>query len=408
MNSLSEAATAARYAAAEEPLLTKLRLLWESALARSPIGLDEDFFALGGDSLVAAILFAEIERELHRSLPLTTIYEYPTVAMLAQAIAEEKKETGDGIVLLREGFGNPLFFVHGIGGSVMQFTAVTREIDGTMPVYGIEARGITGAAPPRETVAEIALAYNAAIRKIQPCGPYRLAGYSFGGVVAHEMAIQLQRSGCDIGLLALIDSYSHPAHWPLNLRLAVLGQRFRHRLVLSEGIGGALRYLLWRSALFILRMMHRWKIAPDSITNLAKRELTRLQPSSGRHSLHPLQRRTGRFDPPEGLPAFLRHMQEVHEAALLRHQPGRFEGRINFIRAGTSLWYPPDPAPLWRHLAARFDIITVPGEHLELIGSKAGGVGAALSGLLESSGHNSPREPLAPGRLHLTAPETSV
>jgi acetoacetyl-CoA synthetase len=336
-------------------LITYLRAAWERVFARTPIGLHDNFFELGGDSLMAAILFAEIDRDLGRTLSLTAIYEHPTIAALAEALAGCGEDLRDGLVLLKPGEGDPLFIIHGIGGSALQLAAIARNIPAPNPVYGIEARGLAGDQPPRQSIAEMATGYIAAIRARQPCGPYRLAGYSFGGIVAQEMARRLQSEGDKIALLALIDSYVHPDRWPRGIRLTVLGQRLRNRLKLAgkQSVGETAHYLLWRAR---------------QAANRAKMQAAGQRPS--------------RFGDVWGLPPALRRVREASETALLEYEQAFYDGRIDFIRATTNLWYPPDPRPLWQHLARSLDVVTVPGEHLELVDRQAPAVAAALAAML--------------------------
>ena len=342
-------------APADDSLVAALRAAWERVFARAPIGLHDNFFELGGDSLVAAILFAEIDRDLGRTLPLTAIYEHPTIATLAEALASFGDSLCDGLVLLKPGEGDPLFIIHGISGSASQLAAIARNIAASNPVYGIEARGLTGSQPPRQTIAEMATDYIAAIKSRQPCGPYRLAGYSFGGIVAQEMAQRLQIGGNEVALLALIDSYVLPDHWPRGIRLTVLGQRIRNRLKLAgkQNVAETAHYLIWR----------------------ARQAATRAK-------MQAAGQRPSRFGDVWGLPPALRRVREASERALLEHRQAFYDGRIDFIRATTNLWYPPDPRPLWQHLARTLNIVTVPGEHLELVDRHAPAVAAALSAML--------------------------
>jgi len=348
-----------REAPADLALVTYLRAAWERVFARSPIGLHENFFELGGDSLIAAILFAEIDRDLGRTLSLTAIYEHPTVATLAEALAGGGDDLRDGLVLLKPGNSDPLFIIHGIGGSALQLAAIARNVTASNSVYGIEAGGLAGDQPPRESIADMAIGYIAAIKARQHSGPYRLAGYSFGGIVAQEMARRLQADGNEIALLALIDSYVHPDHWPRGIRLTVLGQRIRNRLTLAgkQNVGESAHYLVWRA-----------------------------RQAAARAKMQAAGQRPSRFGDVWGLPPALRRVREANERALLEHRQAFYEGRIDFIRAMTNLWYPPDPRPLWQHLARTLDVVSVPGEHLELVDRQAPAVAAALSAMLRRPG----------------------
>src|SRR5262249_4615088 len=124
------------------------------------------------------------------------------------------------------------FVVHGVGGTVMELTKLGALIDHAGSVYAIQAKGADGLETPLTSVEDMAAYYVAAIREVQPQGPYLLAGYSFGGLVALEMARRLEEMGEHIGLLVLIDAYGNPRTWPLSTRLGVRGRRLMHRLSL--------------------------------------------------------------------------------------------------------------------------------------------------------------------------------
>src|SRR5262249_19149018 len=113
------------------------------------------------------------------------------------------------ILPLRSGTGAPVFWVHSMAGTVMECLAVIRALRTPRPFIGIHARGLNGEAPPSQNVAQMATSYIAEMRSVQPQGPYSLVGYSFGGLVAYEIAQQLHRAGEQVDMLCLIDTYVH-------------------------------------------------------------------------------------------------------------------------------------------------------------------------------------------------------
>jgi pimeloyl-ACP methyl ester carboxylesterase len=188
-------------------------------LQTAPIFPDSNFFDLGGDSLLAVGLLLEIERQFGRKFPITTIYDAPTIAEQADLLESGAAAGFSPLVLLKSGDGSkPLFIVHGIGGTVIELDALGKQIRTDSPVYAIQARGLDGAEAPIESVSEMAAFYLDAIRQVQPVGPYYLAGYSFGGLVALEMARSLGEK--DVALLLMIDSYALPTTWPLASRVS--------------------------------------------------------------------------------------------------------------------------------------------------------------------------------------------
>jgi thioesterase domain-containing protein len=111
------------------------------------------------------------------------------------------------VAVQRGGDRLPFFCVHGAGGNVLNFRDLARAMHPEQPFYGVQASGIDGVSPPHETIEEMAEAYVAEIRELQPGGPYLLGGYSGGGIVAFEMARRLTALGQEVGLLAFIDTF---------------------------------------------------------------------------------------------------------------------------------------------------------------------------------------------------------
>ncbi|HEV7672584.1 MAG TPA: non-ribosomal peptide synthase/polyketide synthase [Thermoanaerobaculia bacterium] len=188
----------------------ELARIWEELLAVDRVGLDDNFFHLGGHSLLAVSLVARIGRRLGQTIPLTAIFQEPTVENLA-ALLRKTGESGSRapsilIPLHRGGDASPWFFVHPVGGQVHWYLELARRLGGDIPVYGLQAPGLTEGGPVLDDVPRIAETYLSVVREIQPEGPYFLAGWSAGGAIAFEMARSLQASGHQIGALVLIDA----------------------------------------------------------------------------------------------------------------------------------------------------------------------------------------------------------
>ncbi|MER5638825.1 amino acid adenylation domain-containing protein [Kitasatospora sp. NPDC002227] len=194
---------------ARTPVEVLLCGLFAEALGQPAVGADEGFFELGGHSLLAARLARRISDALGVELRLRDLFEEPTPAGLARRLeAERDREAFEVLLPLRAaGRGTPLFCVHPGGGISWAYTGLLRHLDPETPLYGLQARGLTEGGPRPATVREMAADYLTQIRAVRPEGPYRLLGWSFGGVVAHEMAVQLQAAGQEVELLALLDAY---------------------------------------------------------------------------------------------------------------------------------------------------------------------------------------------------------
>jgi thioesterase domain-containing protein/acyl carrier protein len=206
-------------------------LLWRRVLNVPEIAPDDDFFALGGHSILAAQLFASIERELGCTAPLATLYDAATPRALASVLSlGTKVEDWQSLVAInRSGDRPPLFLVHPAEGHVLPYRALAAHLGADQPVFGLQSAGLDGRSPIDGQFEYVAQGYLEEIRQVRPHGPYMLGGYGLGGTLALEMAQQLIASGENVGLLALIESYNVRAvRWPLPLH-----QRLLNRFVLN-------------------------------------------------------------------------------------------------------------------------------------------------------------------------------
>ncbi len=190
----------------------ELRLvqLWEELLDTRPVRIDEDFFDLGGNSLVAVQLVARIHQVFGRELPLATLFGASTILRLAHVLRQDLADLplSPLVAIQPQGRLAPLFCVHAIGGEVLSYYELAQSLGLDQPVYGLQAPAPAEIGGQVVTLEETAARYVAAIRERSPHGPYHLAGYSYGGVVAFEMAHQLRRQGEEVALLALLDGFS--------------------------------------------------------------------------------------------------------------------------------------------------------------------------------------------------------
>jgi amino acid adenylation domain-containing protein len=186
-----------------------LRELFAELLGLTTVAADSDFFELGGHSLLAARLAARIRRRFGGGITPATVFEAATPSMLATRLGDSATGAALNVLLpLRtQGEGLPLFCVHPGGGAGWVYSGLVSRLGSQRPVYALQARGLDGTQPMARTVTEMAADYRGQIRLVQPQGPYHLLGWSFGGVVAHEIATQLRRDGDEVALLAMMDSY---------------------------------------------------------------------------------------------------------------------------------------------------------------------------------------------------------
>ena len=327
------------------PTIDSLTGIWQRVLHLQTIGVQDNFFDLGGDSVLAVQLFAEIADVYGRQLPPVLIYHVPTIAAQVALLEEPTAQQFSPLVLLKSGRDEgPIFIAPGLGGGAAEFFQLVKHIRTTRAIYALQPRGLDGFERPPDNIHDMADIYLNAIQELQPGGPYVLFGYSLGGLVALEMARRLSVQGKKTALLVMLDSYPH-------ISFLRLGQRMKLRL----------QRLNWR----LTSLMH------------------------GVRNQGP-----GTLDPEE-MSTFAPGMDVVKNrafAALQSYRPEFYPGMIRFVRAATISNFPPDPTVVWRDLIADFIVETVPGDHLGMLTRHHMALGKVLTRYLEEinlPAHNS-------------------
>ncbi|NRD67216.1 alpha/beta fold hydrolase, partial [Corallococcus exiguus] len=218
------------YVAPRTPLEEQLAWSFAEVLRVPRVSITDNFFELGGHSLLALRLIASIRVHTGHLVPMAALFQHGTVEQLARRIQQETTPLPANLVRLKAGTAEkrPLFLVHGGGGGVLGYSELVRQLGNDRPVYGLSASGLEGGALPPASVEALARDYLSQLRTVQPQGPYLLGGWSFGGLVALEMARQLQALGEVVELLTLMDStvptpQPRPEADPLGL-LALVGR----------------------------------------------------------------------------------------------------------------------------------------------------------------------------------------
>ncbi len=268
--------------------------LWEEALEVTPVGIHDDFFSLGGHSIVAAEMLVELSETLGRELPLALLADTPTIATLSEKLQRgEDLDAWSVVVPIQpRGTKTPLFCVHGGGMNVLRYKSLATSLDDDQPVYGLQWAGLDGRAVP-SNLETIARHYLDELQSVQPTGPYLLAGHCFGGLVAYEMAQQLQSAGEKTELVIMFDGFNptsdafEPAGWLEPLRAGsgkpngfwrrlrhLVGVRSRlqvlHAILTDRAIPSDAPRLYGQSVLF--RLWHRIRLLlHDKIPEGARR-----------------------------------------------------------------------------------------------------------------------------------------
>jgi amino acid adenylation domain-containing protein len=201
------------YVAPATPTQEKLARMWTEILKIDRVGIRDNFFDLGGQSLRAVALFGRIERDFGRKLPLATLFSCPTIESLARRLDDsearpELERWASLVPIQTQGRGKPLFLVHGAGGNVLLYQALAARMAPDYPLYGLQSQGLDGQTAPLRTVEEMAVHYLEEVRRVQPKGPYYLGGYCMGGTIAYEMAQRLLQEGETVALVAMLDTYN--------------------------------------------------------------------------------------------------------------------------------------------------------------------------------------------------------
>jgi len=238
------------YVAPENDIERRLAGFWQELLGVDEIGVEDSFFDLGGHSLIAVRLFAQIRKAYNVDFPISVLFEAPTIRKCAELIAARgvPKEGGEGdapaapatperrfthLVPMHSGEGGPktpFFLVAGMFGNVLNLRHLAHLVGTDRPFYGLQARGLYGDEEPHRDLREAAKDYIAEMRQVQPSGPYMLGGFSGGGITAYEIARQLSEAGEEIAALVMLDT-PLPVRHPLSKadRLKIQLQEMRNK-----------------------------------------------------------------------------------------------------------------------------------------------------------------------------------
>ncbi|KEO83524.1 alpha/beta fold hydrolase, partial [Tumebacillus flagellatus] len=324
---------------ARDALEGKLVRLYENVLGLENLGVQDNFFTLGGHSLLALRLRAEIEREFGVNVPMLTLFQESTVEQMAVILRKEGAASGSSTLIpLSRGERKPLFLVHAVGGTVHSYLELARAL-GDQPVYALQAPGIEGQSEPLQSVVELASRYVAEIRTVQPEGPYWLGGWSFGGLVAYEMAQQLAAQQQEVAMLTLIDSFAPNPQTGQNLDEKALLLEFGRDLAgqFGQETAAALEQLVEVDDLYgALQKAQDLKVLPPS---LQQEDVLRLFA-----------------------------VYKANRLAMESYTPAPYNGRVTLLKAaeGSADLQQADDSN-WGGLAPTLEVQSVPGDHFTLI-----------------------------------------
>jgi amino acid adenylation domain-containing protein len=331
------------YVAPRDNVEIQLCEIWVKLLKVSPIGIKDNFFNVGGHSLLALRLMAEVQQRFQRTLPLAVLFERGTIKELAKLLREQITSPESSLVAIQpQGERTPVFFVHVGSGNVLCYLDLARYVGLDQPFYAIQDPSLLGTVPPFESLDAMAAHYVECIRAAQPSGPYLIGGWSFGGLVAFEMARQLTAAGAEVALLAILDSGTPE-----------MEREFERR---SDD-----------AALLAI-------LAHEMYLPVVATELRQLEPEQRLHFVADYMNRAGLiFD---DAPEVVRRQLEIFKyrnRATLNYDPGPYAGAISLFVAGDrqpdeeEAEALPDLIEGWRKLAlGGLDVFSVPGAHHEI------------------------------------------
>jgi amino acid adenylation domain-containing protein len=327
----------------------KLTQIWVSLLNHKKIGIHDDFFEIGGHSMMAVALMVKIEKELNIRLPLASLFERSTIRLLSELIDQnsESIEWRSLVPIRPAGTKKPLFLVHGMGLNVLLYTTITNYLDPEQPVYGLQARGLNGVDKPLDTIETIAAYYISEIRTIDKEGPYALAGFSLGGRIAYEMARQLDEMGKKVSFLGVLDATAEGSvtHLPLLKRIP-----FRLRYLMN--------YVSWNITSFFREqnetkfsvVRRRWKGLEKRVRGLDFKVDKNDHVSKGKKN---------------ELPKFLRKVHRANSRANRNYVIRPYNGIVHLFKAKKQTFYIPEPLKYGWDEVARGGVVVheIPGEH---------------------------------------------
>ena len=340
----------------------QLAVIWQRVLHRTDIRLNENFFALGGNPMLALEIFVEISKMTGREVSPLTIYQAPTIELLAATLEKTTFEFPT-LVQLREGSGGmPVFVTHGLNGSLMEVFNLVDGLSPEYPVYGLQLRGFDGGEEPFSRVEDAAQCFLEKIREIRPTGPFALIGYSFGGLVMFEVARRIVADGMPVAMLAMVEAYPYRTFLPLAQRFLFFGRMVqRHVRKLIQ--------LPWRRKFAYLKSgSERWlTFAEDGLM----------------------------IGPPESGIATGSARQRYGDAtkeALMAYRPGYYPGKIKFVQAEqVTTLFPHNAKAVWRDFAAEIEVKTVPGDHFGIVTKHHRELSAVLGQYLTQAVTEGPR-----------------
>jgi thioesterase domain-containing protein/acyl carrier protein len=327
----------------------KLAQIWCDVLKIKRIGTDENFFEIGGHSMIAVTLMIKIEKELGTRLPLATLFDHSNIRDMANFLEQklEPARWGSLVPIRAKGSKRPLYLVHGAGLNLLLYTTIVSHLDPDQPVYGLQAKGLDGVDEPLDTIEGIAAYYISEILAFDNKGTYALAGFSMGGQIAYEMARQLVLMDKKVSFLGVFDTVSYNIS---DRHLPVI-ERYTRR------IDRIYNQVTWTCGTFMKKpgrkkfefLVSKWQ----SIVKRITKDDYKIKPegvSAGNKS---------------ELPKYLHKVHRANYEALEKYILPPYPGKLHLFRALNQSFYIKDPVLYgWdEFVGGGVEVLDIPGEH---------------------------------------------
>lgn len=325
-----------------------LAAIWQEALGLQKVGIRDNFFDLGGHSLMAVQIITKIEARFGKKLPLSILFKYPTIESLVSFLEKDElvlESSWRSLVPIKaSGSKMPVYIIHGNGMNVLNFSNIAMHVDAEQPVFGLQAQGLNRDDEPLDDMKLIAASYIKEITDHNPSGPYAIAGYSFGGYVAVEMRNQLEAMGRKVKMVAIFDTNAvdsqHIKKWPVYLFKKVARQLPKFLWIMKSLItkpASTISYQTFLLKTFFSRASQKFRIS----------EKTQVS----------------------GFYSQLEKIKEKHRLAFNNYELKPFNDQIYLFRAKERVYYVTDFKHLgWKKYALKgVKIYEVPGNHKTML-----------------------------------------
>ncbi|WP_157972232.1 non-ribosomal peptide synthetase [Pleomorphovibrio marinus] len=331
------------------PLEEKLLKIWKDVLGIENLGIHDNFFEIGGNSLFGVKLISRLEQSFGQKIPLSVLFKHPTIFTFSAFLRKDKKNSENYwkplVSIKKTGSNPPLYIVHGGGLNIHPFIELARRLPSEQPVYGFQALGLDGRGISPLSIKEIASEYIKDLLEQNPHGPYNLAGYSLGGIIAYEMAQQLKEMKNPVSKLIFFDTYAVSGEQNLDK----WEKKFFHH------------YHSIRKRFFDLHLLFNqpkilWRIKKDSFSSKWKI----------------FQKKFGKVQENED-PLLLKFkgIEQQYKAACIKYYLQPYSGEVHLIKARIQSGYLPDKKFYgWKPFIQDMNTWEVPGEHIDMLSEK--------------------------------------